>query len=192
MIIRRRTARGRLQAALFELFTDQSLGRRHYGPRHPRQRAWPLNAQSSDTVVCAKPTPLPRLNTEETDSVAVDAVRSEPVSVRNFPANREINREFRGFRSSAEVFASGATREFKGFQPNSYAMEQGIVLAEQGNHFCRTGNSSLRVSAGKPDAVTKPRAALPAGLSHARHRYHLELVRGQASIIKLPLAGVRT
>jgi hypothetical protein len=70
MIIRRRTARGRLQAALFELFTDQSLGRRHYGPRHPRQRAWPLNAQSSDTVVCAKPTPLPRLNTEETDSVA--------------------------------------------------------------------------------------------------------------------------
>jgi len=36
--------------------------------------------------------------------VAADAVAVEPVSTPKFPANREINREFRRIRSLYEIF----------------------------------------------------------------------------------------
>jgi hypothetical protein len=44
--------------------------------------------------------------TAETDSVAGDAVRGEPVCGSKFPANREINREFFKFGLFSAIFAS--------------------------------------------------------------------------------------
>jgi hypothetical protein len=42
----------------------------------------------------------------ETDCVAEDAVRGEPVCGSKFPANREINREFFKFGLFSAIFAS--------------------------------------------------------------------------------------
>ena len=68
----------------------------------------------------------------ETDWLADDAVNCEPVSASKFPANREINREFRRNSAIQPRFARLINgREFNSLQPNS--------LRD------RTGNFQMRI-----------------------------------------------
>jgi hypothetical protein len=60
------------------------------------------------------------------------AVACEPVSVRKFPANREINREFRRISTLCEILEADTPVNSKTFRPIPYATEQGIISAEQG------------------------------------------------------------
>src|SRR5262249_38755721 len=57
-----------------------------------------------------------------------------------FPANREINREFRKFRASAAIFASNQRANSKACGQIPYATEQGTFAAITGNFFAITGN----------------------------------------------------
>src|SRR5262249_48130418 len=57
-----------------------------------------------------------------------------------FPANREINREFRKFRASAAISASNQGANSKACRQIPYATEQGIFAAITGNFFAITGN----------------------------------------------------
>jgi hypothetical protein len=61
-----------------------------------------------------------------------DAVIVEPVSTPKFPANRDINREFRQIRSLCEILNADTRAISKAFSQISYATEQGIISAEQG------------------------------------------------------------
>ncbi|MGC1747481.1 MAG: hypothetical protein WA778_05710, partial [Pseudolabrys sp.] len=65
-----------------------------------------------------------------------DAVLVEPVSAPKFPANREINREFRQIRLLGAILHADNASKFKGFQRNS-------LLRRTGNYFGGTGNSGL-------------------------------------------------
>ena len=71
----------------------------------------------------------------------VDAARIEPVSAVEFPANREINREFRRFRPSAAILASNRSCDSMACRQIPYANEQGMFGGITGNFFQRTGNS---------------------------------------------------
>jgi hypothetical protein len=64
--------------------------------------------------------------------VVADAVVVEPVSTPKFPANREINREFRRICPLYEVLKANTRAISKAFSKISYATEQGIISAEQG------------------------------------------------------------
>ena len=67
------------------------------------------------------------------ECVVADAVACEPVSVSEFPANREKNREFYKITAlRAPVTANNVTIT-KVLTGIPYALEQGIILAEQGN-----------------------------------------------------------
>jgi hypothetical protein len=74
------------------------------------------------------------------DWLADDAVSCELVSGIKFPANREINREFRKFRASAAISASNRRANSKACSQIPYATEQGIFGAITGNFFGITGN----------------------------------------------------
>ncbi len=76
------------------------------------------------------------------DCVVVDAARCEPVSASKFPANREINREFRRIRPSIAIFVSGQRADSIAYSGIPYATEQGIFKCVSGNFFRRTGKSS--------------------------------------------------
>jgi hypothetical protein len=64
--------------------------------------------------------------------VVADAVGFEPVSTPNFPANREINREFRQIRPFLKILDADTRAISKAFGQIPYATEQGIISAEQG------------------------------------------------------------
>jgi hypothetical protein len=65
------------------------------------------------------------------DCVVADAVVVEPVSTPEFPANREINREFRRICPLYETLKANTRAISKTFRKIPYATEQGIILAEQ-------------------------------------------------------------
>jgi hypothetical protein len=69
-----------------------------------------------------------------------DAVRCEPISTGKFPANREINREFRKDRPSGPTFGSDRRTNSIGYRRIPYAIEQGILKRISGNCFRETGN----------------------------------------------------
>ena len=74
--------------------------------------------------------------------MVADAVAVEPVSTPKFPANREINREFRGFgRCSAEQ-VSTPTSNFNGLHSIPYTKEQGVFLKRTGKFI--PGSGKLR------------------------------------------------
>jgi hypothetical protein len=73
--------------------------------------------------------------TPETHWPADDAVRLRTSLRTKFPANREINREFCSILHFD--FDVQSASEFNGFQPNSYATEQGIFKRVSGNFFRR-------------------------------------------------------
>jgi hypothetical protein len=64
--------------------------------------------------------------------VVADAVAFESVSTPEFPANREINREFHQTRPPCEILNANTWVISKTFSQIPYATEQGIVSAEQG------------------------------------------------------------
>jgi hypothetical protein len=66
------------------------------------------------------------------DCVVADVVGFEPVSTPNFPANREINREFRRIRPFCAILKADTRENSKACKENPYAKEQGIISVEQG------------------------------------------------------------
>jgi hypothetical protein len=64
--------------------------------------------------------------------VVADAVEVEPVSSVKFPANREINREFRRIRPLGTILNADTRANSKPFSRIPYATEQGIPAQEQG------------------------------------------------------------
>jgi hypothetical protein len=64
--------------------------------------------------------------------VVAEAVQVEPVSTPKFPANREINREFRRIRAPGAIFIAGTRANSKACRKIPYSAEQGINSAEQG------------------------------------------------------------
>jgi hypothetical protein len=71
--------------------------------------------------------------------LADDAVGCQSVSKPKFPANREINREFCGFRPSCAIFAPSQRANSMASGQIPYAMEQGIFLPEQGKFWSEQG-----------------------------------------------------
>ena len=61
-----------------------------------------------------------------------DAVPVEPVSTLKFPANREINREFREIRPIDAILKADTRANSEACSEIPYAKEQGIISAEQG------------------------------------------------------------
>ena len=76
--------------------------------------------------------------------LADDTVNGEPVSGTKFPANREINREFRRNRPCTPIFASDQHADPKAYSRIPYATKQGISKRVSGNCFQGTGNFDLR------------------------------------------------
>jgi hypothetical protein len=67
------------------------------------------------------------------DCVVADAVDIERVSASEFPANREINREFCEIPLPPAILTPQSPREFNGFQPNSLNNRTGNFFHETGN-----------------------------------------------------------
>jgi hypothetical protein len=65
--------------------------------------------------------------------VVADAVDLEPVSVREFPANREKNREFRQIGPPGVILKADTRANSEACSEIPCATEQGIILEEQGN-----------------------------------------------------------
>ena len=61
-----------------------------------------------------------------------DAVPVEPVSIPEFPANREINREFRRIRPPGAILKADTRVNSAAYSEIPYATEQGIFAKEQG------------------------------------------------------------
>jgi hypothetical protein len=59
--------------------------------------------------------------------LVVDVVIVEPVSTPKFPANRDINREFRQISSLCEILNADTRAISKAFGKIPYATEQGIL-----------------------------------------------------------------
>jgi hypothetical protein len=64
--------------------------------------------------------------------VAADAVLVEPVSTPKFPANREINREFRRIRQLGAILKADTRANSEACSEIPYSTEQGIFAKEQG------------------------------------------------------------
>ena len=64
--------------------------------------------------------------------MVADAVLVEPVSTHEFPANREINREFRRIRTFGASLKADTRANSKASSEIPYSGEQGIISAEQG------------------------------------------------------------
>jgi hypothetical protein len=64
--------------------------------------------------------------------VVADAVPVEPVSTVKFPANREINREFRRIRLLGAIFKADTRANSEACSEIPYSTEQGIFAKEQG------------------------------------------------------------
>ncbi|MGB8090135.1 MAG: hypothetical protein WCF62_05435, partial [Pseudolabrys sp.] len=61
-----------------------------------------------------------------------DAVQVEPVSTHEFPANREINREFRRIRLLSTICKADAQANSEACLEIPYSAKQGIFTTEQG------------------------------------------------------------
>ena len=70
--------------------------------------------------------------TRQLNCVVADAVPVEPVSAPKFPANREINREFRQIRLVGAILHADTRANSEAFSKFPYATEQGNFLKEQG------------------------------------------------------------
>jgi hypothetical protein len=70
--------------------------------------------------------------------VVADAVLVEPVSIAEFPANREKNREFRRIRVLCAFLKADTPENSKACSDIPYPTEQGIISAEQGISLVKT------------------------------------------------------
>jgi len=74
-----------------------------------------------------------------TQRLAEEAVLREPVSTPKFPANREMNRGFCGFKPSCTIFAPGHPANSMAYSQIPYVAEQGIGFTEQGSSWSEQG-----------------------------------------------------
>jgi hypothetical protein len=72
--------------------------------------------------------------------MVADAVQVGPVSAPEFPANREINREFRRIRLLGAILKADMRANSDACSKIPYSTEQGIFAREQGIGNARTGN----------------------------------------------------
>jgi len=72
--------------------------------------------------------------------VVADAVAFEPVSTPEFPANREINREFRQIRLPGAILNADTRANSEACSKIPYPAEQGIFAKEQGIYTQEQGN----------------------------------------------------
>jgi hypothetical protein len=72
--------------------------------------------------------------------MVVDAVLVEPVSSPKFPANREINREFRQIRLVGAILHADTRANSEACREIPYSAEQGIFAKEQGICTGEQGN----------------------------------------------------
>jgi hypothetical protein len=79
------------------------------------------------------------------DWVVAYAVHVEPVSVAQFPANREKNREFRQIRPLCEIFKADTRANSEACSEIPCATEQGIISEEQGILGAGTGNFTSEI-----------------------------------------------
>ena len=109
----------------------------------------------------------------------MEAVLIEPVSTSNFPANREINREFCEFRPSCTILAPNQGGHSMACRIIPYAMEQGHNRGVTGNFFQRTGNyrhpirytaPPMTFSPGKWPRLTRVARGLQGGRQAFRNR----------------------
>ena len=85
--------------------------------------------------------------------MAADAVAFEPVSTPKFPANREINREFRRIRLLGAILKADTGANSEACSEIPYATEQGIILAEQGILVQEQGIFTGQIRHHHPDEV---------------------------------------
>jgi hypothetical protein len=78
--------------------------------------------------------------------MVADAVAVEPVSTPEFPANREINREFHQIGPLCKILKADTRADSKASSEIPYATEQGIILAEQGIFNGQIRNHQMRFS----------------------------------------------
>ena len=64
--------------------------------------------------------------------MVADAAPVEPVSTVKFPANREINREFRRIRLFGAILKADTLANSEAYSKIPYSTEQGILAKEQG------------------------------------------------------------
>jgi hypothetical protein len=102
--------------------TDRRSQRPHGRTKTRQLRAFPTTSRNSpQTVNC----------------VVVEAVSCELVSRTKFPANREINREFRRIRRAIAIFVSDQPADSIAYSGIPYATEQGIFKCVSGNFFSK-------------------------------------------------------
>jgi hypothetical protein len=83
---------------------------------------------------------------EVSEYMVADAVDLEPVSSIQFPANREINREFRQIPARGAILNADTRANSEACSEIPYSAEQGIFAKEQGICAQRTGNFSRQVT----------------------------------------------
>jgi hypothetical protein len=76
------------------------------------------------------------------DCVVADAVGCEPVSASKFPANREINREFRRIRLLSAILKADTPANSEACKKFPYSTEQGIFAKKLG--ICAREQGRLR------------------------------------------------
>jgi hypothetical protein len=101
--------------------------------------------------------------------VVADAVDLEPVSSIQFPANREINREFSQIPARGAILNADTRANSEACSEIPYSAEQGIFAKEQGICAQRTGNFSRQVTRFLIGRYYKPCPPPPTEACH-RHR----------------------
>jgi hypothetical protein len=111
--------------------------------------------------------------------VVADAGLVEPVSAPKFPANREINREFRQIRLLGAILHADTRANSKASSKIPYSAEQGIILAEQGILVQEQG-----IFPGKSEIITGSGFRYTQGFLHGSN-----LIRRRTPLVSIRLAA---
>jgi integrase len=103
-----------------------------YSPTYLREAAAALEFDDLGSMNLKSTTFSDENAPEVPDFMVADAVLVEPVSTHEFPANREINREFRRIRTFGANLKADTGANSKASSEIPYSGEQGIISAEQG------------------------------------------------------------
>jgi hypothetical protein len=125
--------------------------------------------------------------------VAVKAVMSELVSVAQFPAYREINREFFFFGPFSVILAPNRRANSIACRKIPYSMEQGIFLTEQGIVFAEQGILTPERPNGKPPFLHicgwyRGRDLFSPSICRWRTKWRTDIERGS---VRVRRSGVR-
>ena len=104
------------------------------------------------------------------DCVVADAVQVEPVSTPNFPANREINREFRQISPLFDIFEAKTQANSKAFGRIPSKNRTGNCFGGTGNSAARTGNFTGQKKCCRIRFSARTPMWMQASLNARRHR----------------------